>query len=123
MQSRRRPIPLTLAAGALLTSTGFLASATLRDASPVYEHVGHAALAWHVMLLVGGLAIVVGVRSASLRLEAAGLVLIAGGCLFYIMGAATTGGLASWTACCLIGSAAASELLRAYALTKGRPWS
>jgi hypothetical protein len=85
----RRPVPLTLGTGALLTSLGFIASSSIRH----------------------------------LKAEAAGLTLVCGGCLFYVIGAFISRGLSAWTAGILIGSASIAMLLRVYAIMQGRPWS
>jgi predicted membrane channel-forming protein YqfA (hemolysin III family) len=119
----RRPVPLTLATGALLTSVGFIASSAIRDASPVYGDLGGAVYLWHALFLVGGVSTIWGVRFLRPKAEAAGLTLVSGGGLFYVVGAFVARGFAAWTAGTLIGAASIAMLLRVYALTKGRPWS
>jgi hypothetical protein len=119
----RRPVPLVLAVGALATSIGFIASVSIRKSSPIYLHLGRVAFLWHGLLLVGGLATIIGVRSMRLKMEAFGLTLVCGGSLFYVAGAFVARGWAAWTAGILITSASIAMLVRVYALTRGRPWS
>jgi hypothetical protein len=119
----RRPVPLTLATGALLTSLGFIASSSIRHASPIYEELGYVAYVWHALFIIGGTSTIWGVRFFHLKAEAAGLTLVCGGCLFYVIGAFISRGLSAWTAGILIGSASIAMLLRVYAIMQGRPWS
>lgn len=70
-----------LSLSAVVAGVGYFASPEVLDESSVGVVLGYAALAWSALYLVGGLLTVVGLFRPSIRLEVAGLIMVAGGIL------------------------------------------
>lgn len=109
-----------LGAACVAAPVGFALIPSAHVDSPVYQEVGLWVIAWQAMLLVGGLAILVGWWTRQLEREAFGYILAAVGSLEYVAALVLIRGWRAWVAGVLVVGFAGGMLGRAHAAYTGR---